>query len=53
MLKCTLPYARKWGYNPTDNIISGNEEGTCTLIDVEILGEINVVEKGNEKVLKQ
>jgi len=39
-------------YSPTDSIMRGNEEGTCVLIDVAILGDRNVVEKGNEKVLK-
>ena len=38
--------------NKTDTIIRDNEEGTCILIDVAILGDRNVVEKGNEKVLK-
>ena len=35
-----------------DKIFRDNEEGTCILIDVAILGDRNVVEKGKEKVLK-
>jgi hypothetical protein len=38
--------------NKPDNIIRDNEEGTCMLIDVAILGERNVIKKEAEKILK-
>jgi len=33
-------------------IISGNEKGTCMLIDVAISGDRNVIKKEAEKILK-
>jgi hypothetical protein len=38
--------------NKPDIIIPDNEQGTCVLIDVAILGDKNVVKKEAEKILK-
>ena len=38
--------------NKPDIIIQDNEMGTCTLIDVAISGDRNVIKKEAEKVLK-
>jgi len=38
--------------NKPDIIISDNEKGTCMLIDVAIPGDINVIKKEAEKILK-
>jgi hypothetical protein len=38
--------------NKHDIIISGNEKGTCMLIDVAISGDRNVIKKEAEKILK-
>jgi len=38
--------------NKPDIIIPDNEKGTCTLIDVAISGDRNVIKKETEKVLK-
>jgi hypothetical protein len=38
-------------YNPTDNVILDNENGTCILIHTAISEDRNVVEKGNEEFL--
>jgi hypothetical protein len=38
--------------NKTDIVICNNEKGTCTLIDVEIPGDRNVIQKEPEKILK-
>ena len=38
--------------NKPDIIIHDKEKGTCTLIDVAISGDRNVVKKGAEKILK-
>jgi len=38
--------------NKPDIIISGNEKGTCMLIDVAISGDRNVIKKEAEKILK-
>jgi len=38
--------------NKPDIIVRGNEKGTCTLIDVAISGERNVIKKEADKILK-
>ena len=38
--------------NKPDVIIRDNEKGTCMLIDVAISGDINVIKKEAEKILK-
>jgi hypothetical protein len=38
--------------NKPDIIIRDNEKGTCTLIDVKISGDKNVIKKEAEKILK-
>ena len=38
--------------NKPDIIIRDNEKGTCTLIDVVISGDRNVIKKEAEKILK-
>ena len=38
--------------NKPDIIIRDNEKGTCMLIDVAISGDINVIKKESEKILK-
>jgi hypothetical protein len=38
--------------NKPDIIIRDNEKGICTLIDVAISGDRNVIEKEAEKILK-
>jgi len=38
--------------NKPDIIIRDNEKGTCTLIDITISGDRNVIEKEAEKILK-
>jgi len=38
--------------NKPDIIIRDNEKGTCMLIDVAISGDIYVIKKGPEKILK-
>jgi hypothetical protein len=38
--------------NKLDIIIHDNEKGTCMLIDAEIAGDINVIKKEAEKILK-
>jgi len=38
--------------NKPDIIIHGNEKGTCMLIDFAISGEINVIKKEANKILK-
>ena len=38
--------------NKPDIIIRDNEAGTCMLIDVAISGDINVIKKEAEKILK-
>jgi len=38
--------------NKPDIIIHDNEKGTCTLIDVAISGDQNVVKKEAKKILK-
>jgi len=38
--------------NKPDFIIRDNEKGTCTLIDVAISGDRNVIKKEAEKILK-
>jgi hypothetical protein len=38
--------------NKPDIIMQGNEERKCTLIDVEIPGDRNVIKKEAEKILK-
>jgi hypothetical protein len=38
--------------NKPDNVIRDNETGTCTLIDVAISGDRNVIQKEAEKILK-
>ena len=38
--------------NKPDIIIRDNEKGTCMLIDVAISGDINVIKKEAEKILK-
>jgi len=38
--------------NKPDIIIRDNKHGTCTLIDVAIPGERNVIKKKAEKILK-
>jgi len=38
--------------NKPDIIIHDNEKGTCTLIDVAISGDRNVIKKEAEKILK-
>jgi len=40
-----------FNYEP-DIIIHDNEKRTCTLIDIAILGDRNVIKKENEKILK-
>ena len=43
---------RTFPNNKPDIIIHDKEKGTCTLIDVAISGDRNVVKKGAEKILK-
>jgi hypothetical protein len=38
--------------NKPDVIITDNEKGTCMLIDIAILLDINVIKKEAEKILK-
>jgi hypothetical protein len=38
--------------NKADIIICDNEKGTCTLIDVSISGERNVIKKEADKIIK-
>ena len=38
--------------NKPDIIIRDNEKGTCMLIDVAISGDINVIKKEAQKILK-
>jgi len=38
--------------NKPDIIIGDNEKGTCTLIDVALSGDRNVIKKEAEKILK-
>jgi hypothetical protein len=38
--------------NKPDIVIRDYEKGTCMLIDVEILGDRNVIQKEAEKILK-
>jgi hypothetical protein len=35
-----------------DDIIRDNEEGTCMLTDIAILGDRHVIKKEDEKILK-